>query len=276
MNENSFESDSGSPMRKDFDYIIEFLFDKISNPMGILIHQQQISAINEAASTLFQRWGISQRDPKCFVGDQGLFTPFPFYNYCIIKPRIQSRFSCFVLKKNDLYQPEQRNWFLDQKNDSLVSFFHWEGLTDPLTELPDRSIRLSDYFSLWACSGVLIFCDIRGFKNINDHYGHLFGDKTLEMVAKMLSDTFPAPSLPIRYGGDEFLIFCPFSTKEHCHAIMKTMFLNGLKNVSHYFNINEEYPDIKLDYGLSDFKPGDRFNDVFKKADDDFYSRKKI
>lgn len=53
----------------------------------------------------------------------------------------------------------------------------------------------------------LLVMDIDNFKNINDTYGHLYGDAIIEKVAHVLSDLRPNFSIPGRYGGDEFFIF---------------------------------------------------------------------
>ncbi len=50
------------------------------------------------------------------------------------------------------------------------------------------------------------FLDIDGFKQINDTYGHAFGDAVLEGVAKTLSLNVKTNDIVVRYGGDEFVI----------------------------------------------------------------------
>lgn len=53
----------------------------------------------------------------------------------------------------------------------------------------------------------LLVMDIDNFKNINDSYGHLYGDTVIEMVAGVLKNIRPNFSIPGRYGGDEFFVF---------------------------------------------------------------------
>jgi diguanylate cyclase (GGDEF)-like protein len=61
----------------------------------------------------------------------------------------------------------------------------------------------------------LIICDIDYFKNYNDTYGHLAGDKCLQKVAKSIESGFQrAGELVARYGGEEFAIILPLLEKE--------------------------------------------------------------
>ena len=61
----------------------------------------------------------------------------------------------------------------------------------------------------------LIICDIDYFKNYNDTYGHLAGDKCLQTVAKTIESGFQrAGELVARYGGEEFAIILPLLEKE--------------------------------------------------------------
>jgi diguanylate cyclase len=87
---------------------------------------------------------------------------------------------------------------------------------DPLTGLPNRrefTARL-----LHAAQGgrelVVLFCDLDGFKEINDQYGHLAGDQVLIEVAARLRRCMRENDELCRYGGDEFLILCTDATQD--------------------------------------------------------------
>jgi diguanylate cyclase (GGDEF)-like protein len=78
----------------------------------------------------------------------------------------------------------------------------------------------------------ILFCDIDGLKSINDKYGFVEGDNIISRIAGIIKDcirTNRSPSdsivylypenIPIRVGGDEFIILCPFCTKENAEII---------------------------------------------------------
>lgn len=64
----------------------------------------------------------------------------------------------------------------------------------------------------------LLMVDIDHFKNYNDHYGHLAGDKCLCSVAHILERCVRrAGELVARYGGEEFVILLPGADLAHAH-----------------------------------------------------------
>jgi len=60
----------------------------------------------------------------------------------------------------------------------------------------------------------LVFLDLDNFKDVNDTYGHDFGDKLLKQVAERLNDTMRESDTLARLGGDEFVVILSSVT---CH-----------------------------------------------------------
>jgi diguanylate cyclase (GGDEF)-like protein len=52
----------------------------------------------------------------------------------------------------------------------------------------------------------ILMIDCRGFKQINDRWGHLEGDRVLRECARIISESVRSRDLVVRYGGDEFLV----------------------------------------------------------------------
>lgn len=77
---------------------------------------------------------------------------------------------------------------------------------DPLTGLFNRR-RLRNFLIESATEGgSLIYLDINDFKDVNDRWGHMTGDRVLRYVADQLREVFRSEDGLFRLGGDEFLV----------------------------------------------------------------------
>ncbi len=84
-------------------------------------------------------------------------------------------------------------------------------LEDPLTGLPNRvalRTRLEEALAHREGATALLFCDLNGFKAVNDTLGHEKGDELLRRVAGRWSAALRADDVLGRWGGDEFLVIC--------------------------------------------------------------------
>jgi diguanylate cyclase (GGDEF)-like protein len=75
-----------------------------------------------------------------------------------------------------------------------------------------RSHRYAFEFSL-------IFIDLDHFKNINDTYGHLMGSKLLSEIGTAIKERCRLIDLAFRYGGDEFVVLLPQTSKENALGV---------------------------------------------------------
>ena len=83
--------------------------------------------------------------------------------------------------------------------------------TDALTGLHNRDYLekvLNDLLSEGRC-GSLFMIDLDNFKQINDTYGHIVGDKTLQLFADVLRSNSREKDIVCRLAGDEFVVFYP-------------------------------------------------------------------
>lgn len=103
--------------------------------------------------------------------------------------------------------------------------FEYLACTDPLTRIRNRhtvtdwleeiiiQTRLNDIpFSV-------IFIDLDYFKSVNDTHGHGFGDDVLIKFAATIETLIRRTDVFVRWGGEEFVIFCPDTTMKNAVEI---------------------------------------------------------
>lgn len=84
----------------------------------------------------------------------------------------------------------------------------------------------------------LAMIDIDNFKEINDRFGHPFGDTVLKNVAEILKMHTRSVDVCSRYGGDEFMIILPGATKENASVVCKRI-LQAISSLGMYTESGE-------------------------------------
>lgn len=111
--------------------------------------------------------------------------------------------------------------------------------------------------------------DINDFKHINDQYGHLAGDQVLQLISSSLRSNAAKGEIVVRWGGDEFLLICPYGNHRNVSAL--------------YASINETLEKLSMRLGMrvsasvgtSAFpEDGRTLEELLKKADDRMYGDK--
>jgi diguanylate cyclase (GGDEF)-like protein len=93
-------------------------------------------------------------------------------------------------------------------------------VTDPLTGLAnrrqlDRDLPTEvDRAARYDRSLTVLFCDLDHFKQLNDRYGHSYGDLVLQQVGAAFSGALRTVDRAYRLGGEEFIVVCPEATLE--------------------------------------------------------------
>lgn len=120
----------------------------------------------------------------------------------------------------------------------------------------------------------LMFIDIDNFKELNDSFGHDFGDKVLVEIAKRLKKTTRQGDIVSRFGGDEFLIL---NSDVESVDIGKKIAKRILRQLSIPLIIGERRIRLKVSIGIS-ICPHDSCSktELLKKADMAMYSAKEV
>jgi diguanylate cyclase (GGDEF)-like protein len=104
----------------------------------------------------------------------------------------------------------ERERLLREQNELLSLRAHF----DAVTGLPNRSgfeevLDAAVARNHRHAGGLaVLFCDLDGFKEINDRTGHAAGDRVLAVVADRLRGAVRAEDMVARHGGDEFVVVC--------------------------------------------------------------------
>lgn len=154
-----------------------------------------------------------------------------------------------------------------QQSTQLMAFT--EVRTDPLTGVSNRRAldeTLENMFAMlerYDSSFSLAIFDIDHFKQINDHRGHLHGDRTLQKFARLLDDSVRDTDMVARYGGEEFVVIMPHTSLEGA-----CIFGDRLRGI-----IDANLP-LTISGGLAQAEPKDSPQTLLSRADSALYSAK--
>ncbi|MCI6983790.1 MAG: GGDEF domain-containing protein [Treponema porcinum] len=147
--------------------------------------------------------------------------------------------------------------------------------TDGLTGLLNKSSMMREIRKSMTNdpkNGILVMLDVDDFKRINDSYGHVVGDFVISGIARCLNSSFRNSDIIGRFGGDEFVIFMPFT---HDVVIAQSRVKKVLSLMAETIELPNENDKVTGSFGIavcSEF--GDTYDDLFRKADYALYRAK--
>jgi diguanylate cyclase len=148
---------------------------------------------------------------------------------------------------------------------------------DTLTNLPNRLAyeeTMNTEMARWQryrTPLTLAIWDIDFFKVINDTHGHKAGDKTLIIIAQLLSQQCRKTDFVARLGGEEFIMLLPDTTEQS--ALILTDKIRLVIEATG-FTAGSNKLSITISCGLSEFRSGDNASSVFERADQALYQAK--
>ncbi len=154
-------------------------------------------------------------------------------------------------------------------------------LRDPLTEIYNR--RAYDSQILKTISAVsakdlrtcgLIVFDIDHFRNFNNKYGHLAGDRILSYVARLTREALRSDDLIFRSCGDEFVILTPNAGLEAARGVAEKVRRSITSVEFKLFKNSDLTVKVTVSMGVAEIKPGDDASSFFARADRAMYRAK--
>jgi len=166
----------------------------------------------------------------------------------------------------------ERDWSLVQvaltditARKKAEAYLEYLGTHDVLTRTFNRSFY-ADEINRLERKGVqpvtIIIADLNGLKIANDDLGHSVGDALLRRAGEVFGSLVEKPASVARIGGDEFAVLLPGIDASGGEAVLAS--LAKLVELN-----NQYYPDyeLSLSTGIATSRPGERLEQVVKRAD---------
>lgn len=165
---------------------------------------------------------------------------------------------------NDYQQLETEKQKYEQisHRDALTQALNRTGLSQRIEELFNSATTPPQI--------TLMVIDIDLFKEINDTFGHGVGDTTLQKVVNTIHSNMRSEDILGRWGGEEFVLITQTNTLTNALHVANKM----RQRIAEYDFKLPDKRKLTISIGLTLSQPGDRFEDMFKRADVALYRAK--
>ncbi|WP_223271698.1 GGDEF domain-containing protein [Colwellia hornerae] len=150
-----------------------------------------------------------------------------------------------------------------------------EALIDTLTGLLNRRgcDKRLQALSLNNIHSSLVI-DIDHFKKVNDSFGHSVGDKVIQLVAKIIKEHVAPDDIPVRYGGEEFVVVLSNKSQQFAHTIAEKIRLAIAKLKLVQRQSKTQLPPITVSIGVAELQNNMTWTTLFNNADQALYKAK--
>ena len=149
--------------------------------------------------------------------------------------------------------------------------------SDTLTRLPTRDAlaeRIKHQLNLKDADGdraIFMLIDLDKFKPINDEFGHIIGDKTLQVVSRALNHSMPKNGFLCRWGGDEFVVIQPVNKQTDAMNIASQL-LNNIRSLP--LKVQNHTIALTASIGVTEIRLNDDVTSLLERADKNLYRAK--
>jgi diguanylate cyclase (GGDEF)-like protein len=121
----------------------------------------------------------------------------------------------------------------------------------------------------------LAFIDIDNFLKLNNEYGHVAGDEVLKKIAEIIREVAGDEGIPVRYGGDEFVIIFPGIEREQAFLAVEKLRTEASQTSFKVGENGASIDGISLSAGISCYPMDGRLkSELLRKADQALYRAK--
>ena len=118
----------------------------------------------------------------------------------------------------------------------------------------------------------VVMIDLDNFKKINDTYGHQVGDTVLKGIGHVLLNEIRKTDIPVRYGGDEFVVILSATSIDGAKGFAKRI-LNKIKNLK--FDSRGTTVQCSASAGITSIRKSDDEISILERVDKALYSAKR-
>ena len=168
--------------------------------------------------------------------------------------------------------------FLKEENNRLKQLSQTDGLTGLMNRRTFNETAENEFSRTKRFHGQLgcIMGDIDDFKNVNDTYGHVTGDRMLKDIARIFKESTRSIDVAARYGGEEFVLLLPETSTAGVEFVAEKLRL-GVES----FNFSHDEPQnpthLTISLGASQYPHSmvESYLDLVEIADHALYEAKR-